>query len=44
MLDGGSKGANVLPQNCKALINLRTSELDSLDDCIKHFKKDAKDC
>ena len=44
MLEGGSKGANVLPQNCKALINLRTSELDSLDDCINHFKKYAYDC
>lgn len=39
MLKGGSQGANVLPQNCEALINLRTSELDSLDNVIKHFRK-----
>ncbi len=41
MLDGGSKGANVLPQSCKALINLRNSEIDSINNIIDHFNKHA---
>ena len=42
MLDGGSIGANVLPEKVTANINLRTSELDSIESVINRFKKITK--
>lgn len=36
MLEGGSKGANVLPGPVKATINFRL--LDSVEECMEHFK------
>ena len=43
MLDGGSQGANVLPQTVVANINLRTSELDSIESIITKYKSITKD-
>ncbi len=37
MLEGGSKGANVLPGPVKAVVNFRL--LDSVEECMEHFKK-----
>jgi carboxypeptidase PM20D1 len=39
MLDGGSQGANVLPQTVVANINLRTSERDSIPSIIAKYKE-----
>lgn len=36
MLEGGSKGANVLPGPVKATVNFRL--LDSVEECMEHFK------
>ena len=36
MLDGGSKGANVLPGPVNAVVNFRL--LDSVEECMKHFE------